>query len=72
MGDGQPAIAVDYSETTPAMGFMHNEMRIANWDKENPNNSTYLGFMWVKVGMAKIRFAYFIPDKVEPYICTSE
>lgn len=67
--DGYPVIAVDYSEITPSMGFMRNEMRISDQDNGVAGTVTYLGMMWVKMGAAKVPFAYFIPDQVETYSC---
>lgn len=67
IGDGNPTIVIDY-EPTPALAFIHDEIRLANWASEL-NQSTYLGIMWVEIATARIPFAYFIPDLVEPYPC---
>lgn len=67
--DGLPVIAVDYSVTTPSMGFMRNEMRLSDKDNGVAGTRTYLGMMWIKAGAASIPFAYFIPDQVDVFEC---
>lgn len=67
-GDGNGIIQVDYADTTPALSFVHDEMRLANWDQET-DLATYLGIMWVKIGSVKYAFAYFIPDGITPHPC---
>lgn len=69
IGDGQPAITLDYSRTTPSMGFLHNEIRASDHDNGVVGTATYLGIMWLQIGREKIPFAYFIPDQVHTLDC---